>query len=139
MPATLLPDGTTISFGPDWFVRVAQPPPANDKPVGTLACPRLGKRPVFKAGDWSGEWVRRGDTNVYECRHRHAIAGEVFTTLASLSADGQSVQGAYTQGVSSAKGSCSDSNWTAMLSADGTVLTLKDGATVTAMNPNDGR
>jgi formylglycine-generating enzyme required for sulfatase activity len=139
MPATLLPDRTTISFGPDWFVRVTQPSPANNTPVGTLACPRLGKRAVFKAGDWSGEWVRRGDTNVYECRHTHAIAGEVFTTLASLSADGLAVKGAYTQGVSSAKGSCPDSNWTATLSADGTVLTLKDGATVTAMNPNDGR
>ena len=57
----------------------------------SMVCPGLGKKCNYYDGDWSGQWVRRGDSNIFDCRMFHGPARETATYVATLEVKGQNV------------------------------------------------
>jgi len=63
----------------------------NPEEPENMVCPGLGTKCNYFQGDWSGEWVRRGSSNIFDCTMFHGPARETCTYVASLEVKGESV------------------------------------------------
>jgi hypothetical protein len=88
----------------------------------SMVCPELGLECVFRDGDWTGRWVRRGSTNVFDAEMLHGPAQETANYVATIEAKGSAVHISRDQyrstrtGVNPPGGRC---DWTGSLSDDG--------------------
>lgn len=59
--------------------------------AASMVCPGLGKKCNFFYGDWSGKWVRRGNSNIFDCTMFHGPGRETATYVATLEVKGGDV------------------------------------------------
>ena len=87
-----------------------------------MVCPELGRECVFHDGHWSGKWVRRGNTNVFDCEMLHGPAQETANYVATITVENGKVlvrRDKYRStrtGVNPPGGTC---EWAGSLSDDG--------------------
>jgi hypothetical protein len=97
--------------------------PASSVEADSMVCPKLGRVCIYHDGDWGGKWIRRGDTNVFDCEMRHGPARETANYVATIELRDGKVVIYRTQyrstrtGVNPPEGTC---DWTGTLSKDGT-------------------
>jgi len=78
---------------------VASQPEADAEKIGQrhlnaapgMVCPGLGNKCNHFSGDWSGTWVRRGISNIFDCTMVHGPARETATYVVSLEVKGENV------------------------------------------------
>lgn len=91
-------------------------------------CPGLGARCKYVDGDWSGHWVRRQNTNVFDCMMFHGPARETATYVATLEVDGENVVVTRSEYRSDKYGRRPPEQWVWRLGKDGKSICAENGA-----------
>jgi formylglycine-generating enzyme required for sulfatase activity/tRNA A-37 threonylcarbamoyl transferase component Bud32 len=125
------PQSEAVDFGSRIKKSEAVADTASDEAllVGAVtALDRLGSVCDYRYGDWSGIWIRRPETNKFDCTMVHSSAKCTLTYTATLIFAGNRVQWLLADSVHSDTGKGPDKTFTGVLSTDGKTIRFKDGA-----------
>lgn len=87
-----------------------------------MVCPQIGRECIFRDDVWTSTWIRRGDTNAFDCEMIHGPTKEVATYVAVIKVKNDEVlihRNEYRStrsGVDPPEGKC---EWKGFLSEDG--------------------
>jgi hypothetical protein len=116
--------------GPPMRKKVVDSSETASRQLPEIACPNLGGRLKLNDGDWSGEWVRQGQTNVFDCQMFHQRARETVRYVATIERRGDRVVVRRTEYTSTLYGQRPPDEFIWDLSKDGKALTWGTASSV---------